>query len=202
MAPKSIRSKRVPRISLPSRTRSGKLGTDLNLLHPKREPAGKSEGTVSTASTSSASSSPPNAFYTVAKEFPNIVSTSTTNATGTCFSSISSTNPNCAITGVESDIFAHYRVMTGKIGSGKYGSVRECIHRTTGEIFAVKSINKSKVSKADYLKNELVNLSNVNHGNIIKMVDCFEDADFLHIVTDKYAGGELFDKIIWNRCEY
>jgi serine/threonine protein kinase len=89
--------------------------------------------------------------------------------------------------------------MSGKIGSGKYGSVRECVHRTTGKIFAVKSINKSKVSKPDYLRQEIVNLSRVNHGNLIKMVDCFEDSDFLHIVTDKYGGGELFDKIIRNR---
>eukprot|EP00569_Conticribra_weissflogii_P014354 CAMPEP_0171416608 /NCGR_PEP_ID=MMETSP0880-20121228/40180_1 /TAXON_ID=67004 /ORGANISM="Thalassiosira weissflogii, Strain CCMP1336" /LENGTH=235 /DNA_ID=CAMNT_0011934857 /DNA_START=538 /DNA_END=1246 /DNA_ORIENTATION=- len=32
----------------------------------------------------------------------------------------------------------------------------------------------------------------------MKMVDCYEDQEYLHIVTEKYSGGELFDKIIDN----
>jgi serine/threonine protein kinase len=31
------------------------------------------------------------------------------------------------------------------------------------------------------------------------MVDCFEDPTYLHIVTEKYTGGELFESIIENR---
>ncbi|KAL7461381.1 hypothetical protein ACHAXS_001800 [Conticribra weissflogii] len=30
------------------------------------------------------------------------------------------------------------------------------------------------------------------------MVDCYEDAEYVHIVTEKYSGGELFDRIIDN----
>mmetsp|Transcript_9996 Transcript_9996/g.16071 ORF Transcript_9996/g.16071 Transcript_9996/m.16071 type:complete len:206 (-) Transcript_9996:394-1011(-) len=32
----------------------------------------------------------------------------------------------------------------------------------------------------------------------MKMVDCYEDAECVHIVTEKYSGGELFDKIVAN----
>lgn len=30
----------------------------------------------------------------------------------------------------------------------------------------------------------------------MRMVDCYEDEDYVHIITEKYDGGELFDKII------
>jgi serine/threonine protein kinase len=89
--------------------------------------------------------------------------------------------------------------MTGVLGSGKYGQVRECFARSSGQSFAVKSIDKSKVGHVDHLKQEIVSLSGVNHGNIIKMIDCFEDPTYLHIVTEKCTGGELFEKIIENR---
>jgi len=29
----------------------------------------------------------------------------------------------------------------------------------------------------------------------MRMVDCYEDEDYVHIITEKYDGGELFDKI-------
>lgn len=35
----------------------------------------------------------------------------------------------------------------------------------------------------------------MDHDGIMKMVDCYEDAKFVHIVTERYTGGELFDKI-------
>ena len=30
----------------------------------------------------------------------------------------------------------------------------------------------------------------------MKMVHCYEDSEYVHIVTEKYSGGELFDKIV------
>jgi serine/threonine protein kinase len=104
------------------------------------------------------------------------------------------------ITGRYSDIFDHYHVMSDVLGSGKYGNVRECYSRWNGRCFAVKSINKTKVGRLDHLKQEVLNLSRVDHENIVKFVDCFEDATYLHIVTEKYAG-ELFDQIIENRAK-
>jgi serine/threonine protein kinase len=109
------------------------------------------------------------------------------------------TDPNYPVTGMYSDIFAHYYIMPVVIGSGRYGNVRECFSRFSGRSFAVKSINKSKLLRLDHLKQEVFNLSKMNHENIMTMVDCYEDASYLHIVTEKYTGGELFQKIIENR---
>jgi len=82
------------------------------------------------------------------------------------------------------------------LGSGHYGSVRECVHRNSRKWFAVKSIDKSKIGRLDHLQREVYLLSKMDHNGIMKMVDCYEDESCVHIVTEKYTGGELFDKII------
>lgn len=104
----------------------------------------------------------------------------------------------CPVTGVYADINIDYYVCPKVIGKGHYGVVRECIHRATRQTLAVKSIEKSKIGRLDHLQREIYLLANVNHHSIMKMVDCYEDVQFVHIITEKYTGGELFDKIIGN----
>ena len=192
MAPISVRSRRENRFPLPPRSKIDPP-TGMN----SSTSSSSSRYSVSKVSTSSTSSRRPKVVYT--KGLPKTVSTGTS-ATETSSSTASTSfNPGCSVTGHDSDLFAKYRVMNGVLGSGKYGDVRECFARDSGRSFAVKSIDKSKVSKLDYLKQEINNLSKINHSNVIKMVDCFEDAAYLHIVTEKYTGGELFDKIMDKR---
>jgi serine/threonine protein kinase len=97
-----------------------------------------------------------------------------------------------------SSIHDDYSISSSVLGSGHYGTVRKCVHRQTRKSFAVKSIDKSKIGRPDHLKREVQLLSSIDHSNIMKMVDCYEDCDFVHIVTEQYTGGELFDKIIDN----
>jgi len=59
----------------------------------------------------------------------------------------------------------------------------------------VKSIDKTKIRRLDHLQREVYLLHKMDHVGIMKMVDCYEDAQFVHIVTERYTGGELFDKI-------
>jgi hypothetical protein len=99
---------------------------------------------------------------------------------------------------VYADICDNYYISPTVIGQGCYGVVRECIHRSTGQTLAVKSIEKSKVGRLDHLQREIFLLGKVNHHGIMKMVDCCEDAAYVHIVSVKYTGGELFYKIIDN----
>jgi serine/threonine protein kinase len=102
----------------------------------------------------------------------------------------------CPVTGVYADINNDYYICPKVIGKGHYGVVRECIHRATNQVLAVKSIDKSKIGRLDHLQREIYLLANINHPSIMKMVDCYEDAEFVHLITEKYTGGELFDKII------
>ena len=46
------------------------------------------------------------------------------------------------------------------------------------------------------LINEMQILKNLDHPNILKMYEFFEDEKRYYIVTDIYKGGELFDEIL------
>ena len=106
-------------------------------------------------------------------------------------------SPSCAlITGSISNINTNYYVFPTILGRGHYGCVRECMHLKSKQLYAVKSIEKSKIGRLDHLQREVYLLSKINHTGLMKMVDIFEDVQYVHIITEIYAGGELFDKII------
>ena len=101
-----------------------------------------------------------------------------------------------------SDVFNNYDIYPTILGTGSYSCVRECVHRHTGEKYAVKTIDKSKVDRLDHIQREIQLLRSIDHPGVMKMVDCYEDEDYVHIVTEKYTGGELFDKIVDNTTEH
>lgn len=89
-----------------------------------------------------------------------------------------------------------YKLEKKELGHGHYGIVRKGIHRENGNRVAIKTIPKSKVSRPETLKREIEILKQVNHPNIIKLYQVFEDSRNLHLVTELCTGGELFDRII------
>jgi len=102
-----------------------------------------------------------------------------------------------SITGRYSDIKRRYRIDPQVLGTGHNGSVRECTDRRTGERFAVKSIHKGDPTvKSAGLAREILLLQEMDHDNVVRLVDVYEDADYVHIITDLFEGGELFDRIV------
>ena len=93
-----------------------------------------------------------------------------------------------------SNILNDYVILPTILGTGCYGVVRECVHIRTNTSFAVKSIEKAKVTRLDHLRREIDLLASVQHPSIIRLIDCYEDAHYVHIVTEK-CSGELFDRI-------
>jgi serine/threonine protein kinase len=106
------------------------------------------------------------------------------------------------ITDGRRNIAEDYVICPEILGSGHYGCVRECQHRSTGAKYAVKTIDKSKVNRLDHIQREIDLLRSIDHPGIMKMIDCYEDSNYVHIVTEKYNGGELFDMIINNTSDY
>ena len=100
------------------------------------------------------------------------------------------------ITDALSDVRANYHIEAKELGHGHYGVVRKCMHRESGEWYAIKSIRKSKVSKIEVLKREIEILKEVKHPNIIALIEVYEDERYLHLITELCTGGELFDRII------
>eukprot|EP00585_Thalassiosira_rotula_P004153 CAMPEP_0196145910 /NCGR_PEP_ID=MMETSP0910-20130528/21620_1 /TAXON_ID=49265 /ORGANISM="Thalassiosira rotula, Strain GSO102" /LENGTH=403 /DNA_ID=CAMNT_0041407993 /DNA_START=36 /DNA_END=1244 /DNA_ORIENTATION=+ len=106
--------------------------------------------------------------------------------------------PVICITGEFNNIEYDYHIDTSRLlGSGYQGSVRVCIDRATGQRYAVKTINKNDPAiKPAGIAREILMLREMKHDNIARLIDVYEDAVCIHLVTDLYQGGELFNKIV------
>ena len=84
------------------------------------------------------------------------------------------------------------------LGEGAFGEVRLCVHRDSGAQRAVKVLRKSHMDEDEkrMLFNEINILKGIDHPNIVKMYEFFEDEKRYYIVTEICKGGELFDEIL------
>lgn len=86
------------------------------------------------------------------------------------------------------------------IGKGSFASVRKGRSRATGDKVAIKVIAKRKLTEEDKvgLQNEIMILKQVDHPNIVKLYDIYEDDKYWFLVMELMMGGELFDQILQN----
>lgn len=83
-----------------------------------------------------------------------------------------------------------------KLGQGTYGKVQLGINKETGEEVAIKTIKKSKIeAEADLIRirREIQIMSSIQHQNIIRIYEVFENNDKIVLVMEYAAGGELYD---------
>mmetsp|Transcript_16048 Transcript_16048/g.17955 ORF Transcript_16048/g.17955 Transcript_16048/m.17955 type:complete len:502 (-) Transcript_16048:65-1570(-) len=99
---------------------------------------------------------------------------------------------------IRSDPVTNTYVIGDMIGTGGYGQVRKVKHSVTGIERAMKMISKSMINRADkeMFNNEVSILKSLDHPNIIKIYEVYEDPNFYYLITELCTGGELFDKII------
>ncbi|CAG9317280.1 unnamed protein product [Blepharisma stoltei] len=87
-----------------------------------------------------------------------------------------------------------------KIGSGAFADVKLCIFKPTNQERAVKVIHKAGLSTqqmdSTYMLKEIQVLSSLDHPNILRCYEIFEDPWKFYVSTEYCAGGELFDKIV------
>ena len=83
-----------------------------------------------------------------------------------------------------------------KLGKGSYGRVLQVKNKRTGEIRACKQLSKNKISNLKKFQKEISILKKVDHPNIIKLYEVFEDDKYIYLIMEQCKGGELFDKII------
>ncbi|KAI9257898.1 kinase-like domain-containing protein [Sporodiniella umbellata] len=80
-----------------------------------------------------------------------------------------------------------YKVTKKTLGVGSFAVVKECIHRSTQQPYALKIILKKVI--ADILKQ-------VRHPHIVSMHGLYESKEAVYIVTDLASGGELFQQLL------
>ena len=84
------------------------------------------------------------------------------------------------------------------IGFARYGTVRLASRKNRpNDLVAIKSIVKRKLrTSTDRLEAEIHILFSLDHPNIIKLYEVFEDNDYIHLVTEYCAGGELMERLM------
>eukprot|EP00801_Mesodinium_rubrum_P003161 Mrub_03161.p1 GENE.Mrub_03161~~Mrub_03161.p1 ORF type:complete len:463 (+),score=141.88 Mrub_03161:81-1391(+) len=83
------------------------------------------------------------------------------------------------------------------MGQGTYGCVvKAYLKDNKKEERACKIIPKSKVKDLNRLKQELGILKKLDHPNIVKLYEYYEDQKCVYLVMEMLRGGELFDRIV------
>jgi len=83
-----------------------------------------------------------------------------------------------------------------KLGEGSYGSVCKASNKASKATRAVKTIPKTQMKNLERFQQEIALMKMMDHPNIIKLYESFEDHRNIYLVMELCAGGELFDKII------
>lgn len=87
-----------------------------------------------------------------------------------------------------------------KLGTGSYGSVRIAVHKATGQERAIKTLKKSSITASQKQKSKFFSevdiLRSIDHPNIVRLYEFYEDSKYFHLVTEVVKGGELFDYIV------
>jgi len=83
-----------------------------------------------------------------------------------------------------------------KLGEGSYGAVSKCTNKSTGVARAVKSISKGQMKNLERFRQEIAIMKIMDHPNIIKLYESFEDHRNIYLILELCVGGELFDRII------
>lgn len=91
-----------------------------------------------------------------------------------------------------------YYKIEDELGAGSFAVVRSGVSKSTGEEVAIKIIDRKEMQEDDEvaLRTEVEILSGLDHPNVVKMHEVFDEEDYLYIVLELMSGGELFDRIV------
>ena len=83
------------------------------------------------------------------------------------------------------------------LGAGAFGKVFLSSNLSDPSFkVAIKVLNKRKLkNNINFIKEEVKILTKLDHPNIVKYYETYEDHKYLYLVMEYCSGGELFDKI-------
>mmetsp|Transcript_22074 Transcript_22074/g.22262 ORF Transcript_22074/g.22262 Transcript_22074/m.22262 type:complete len:370 (-) Transcript_22074:389-1498(-) len=92
---------------------------------------------------------------------------------------------------------SNYR-MGETLGKGGFSVVRVGVEQSTGRKVAVKCTNRSDIQPEDEeaIRQEAEILIVLNHPNIVKCYNIYEDDKTFYVILEILKGGELFEKIV------
>ncbi|KAJ9164133.1 hypothetical protein P3X46_023745 [Hevea brasiliensis] len=86
-----------------------------------------------------------------------------------------------------------------QLGWGQFGVIRVCTDKMTGERLACKSIAKDRLVTSDDARSVRLEIEIMTrlsgHPNVVDLKAVYEDEDYVHLVMELCAGGELFHQL-------
>lgn len=99
------------------------------------------------------------------------------------------------ITHKTTDIFLDYDIDDKPIGEGSFGVVYKAREKSTNIIRAVKQIFNENITNYDGFMTEVSALKTLDHPNVVKLFEVYQDKNCVFLVLEYLDGGELFDYI-------
>ena len=98
--------------------------------------------------------------------------------------------------------FFDYYEMLDDLGEGIFGVVKLGLYKKTKERVAIKIIKKesTKQNEMELVRTEIDILKLCHHPNIVKLLDHFENAEYIFLVMEYISGGDLSEYM--NRNKY
>ena len=99
------------------------------------------------------------------------------------------------------DVEKYYTIISA-IGKGSFGFVYKANHIATNTLRAIKVLKKESIKTEVHkrLLEEVQILKSLDHPNILKIFEVYEDSHSINIITELCTGGELFDRIVHCKC--
>ena len=85
-----------------------------------------------------------------------------------------------------------------KLGEGAFSVVYQAINLTTNEKVAIKVIKKYQLDEKqrNSVLKEVNIMKQLNHPNIVKLIEFIENDNYYYIVQEVVSGGEIFNEIV------
>lgn len=103
----------------------------------------------------------------------------------------------------EKPVIADFRVES-QVGEGNFSRIVRATYTPTGEVFALKIVEKQRVKRLRIRHANIFNeigmekdvLNRLRHPNVIRLYHTFQDNDNLYFVLEFLDGGELLDHLM------
>ena len=95
-----------------------------------------------------------------------------------------------------SELKKKYDVDKAVLGSGNFAEVKKCTSKETGKTHAIKIIDKAKVEDMEDISREIEIMGKVDHPNVVKLFEIFDETKKMNLIMELVTGGELFDRIV------
>lgn len=75
--------------------------------------------------------------------------------------------------------------------------VFRCTSKTSGNVFAVKVIDKQKAGTVlDDINEEIAIMASLEHPNVVRLYEVFDGDEYTRMIMEFVSGGEMFDRIV------